>query len=255
MTSERDLDSIASALSLQPSETVLEIGPGTGMLTKKLITRGCRVVAVEKDLDLVDHLRKSFWQPNLEVMPGDILRFDIATALRAESPIKVVGNIPYNITTPILEWLIDQKRSVSEAVLTVQWEVAQRLAAKPGKKDWGSLSVFLQLYADVELLRKIDKSHFRPVPQVDSAVIRLRFLKEPRFALTSEDHFFSLVRRAFQKRRKTILNALADKGSEDLSKTVLLAAFSKLGIDLQRRPETLTLQEWADLSESLGTAL
>ena len=253
MSSERDLAFIASALSLKPEDTVLEIGPGTGALTKLLLARGCRVAAVEKDAVLVAHLRQNFWQPNLEIVPGDILRFDIPAALKADTPIKVVGNIPYNITSPIIEWLIAGRKHISEAVLTVQWEVARRLAAQPGGKEWGSLSVFLQFYADVHFLKKIDKSHFRPAPAVDSGVLRVTFLNKPRFPLTDEAHVFSLVRRAFQKRRKTLLNALVDNKDREPSKKGLLAAFSACRIDPKRRPETLTLREWADLSESLGS--
>ena len=253
MSNERDLAFIASALSLKPEDTVLEIGPGTGTLTKRLLARACRVVAVEKDADMVSHLRQNFWEPNLEVIPGDILQFGIQDALKPGAPVKVVGNIPYNITSPIIEWLIASRKIVSEAVLTVQWEVARRLAAQPGGRDWGSLSVFLQFYADVRFLKKIDKSHFHPAPKVDSGVLRIIFLNKPRFPLTRETHFFGLVRRAFQKCRKTLLNALADKEDMEPSKKGLLAAFSACRIDPKRRPETLTLREWADLSESLGS--
>jgi len=254
MTSRRDLDFIVDSLVLEPGEKVLEIGPGLGALTEILLGRGCPVVAVEKDVALADLLRQKYQGADLEVIPQDILLLDLGKKLSLSAPIKVVGNIPYNITSPILEWLVDHRAWVSEAVLTVQWEVAQRLAAKPGKKDWGSLSVFLQFYSDVELLRKIDKSHFNPAPRVDSAVLRFRFLKTPRFSLSNEPFFFALVRRAFQKRRKTLLNALEEKGSETLGKQALAKAFSGLQIDPRRRPETLSLKEWALLSESLGSA-
>ena len=257
MTSQRDLVSIADALSIEEGETVLEIGPGMGALTKVLFEKGARVVAVEKDTDCAEYLRHLFIEKqksaDLQVISENILKLDLKAGLNFKEPIKVAGNIPYYITSPILEWLISQRASVSEAVLTVQWEVAQRLAAKPGKKDWGSLSVFLQFYADVQLLRKIDKSHFHPAPKVDSGVILIRFLRSGRFPRVDESIFFLLVRRAFQKRRKTLLNALADKKGGFLAKENLQNAFQRLAIDAGRRPETLSIREWADLSESLGS--
>ena len=256
MTSPRDLSAIAGALDICPGEKVLEIGPGAGALTAELLSRGAEVIAVEKDPRLADFLKKkeSPAGSSLRIIRQDILTVDIQKDLPTREPVKVAGNIPYNITSPILEWLITQRPWVTVAVLTVQWEVAQRLAAKPGGKDWGSLSVFLQLYTEVTLLHKIDKSHFYPPPKVDSGILKLTFLKTPRFALKDEAFFFSLVRRAFQKRRKTLLNALADKKDAVASKKTLAAALGRLNIDPKRRPETLTLREWANLSESLGTA-
>ena len=171
MTSQRHSGFIVDALSLAPGERVLEIGPGLGALTELLLNRGCPVVAVEKDAVLVDLLRYKYRNADLEVIHQDVLSLDLEGKASPEAPLKVIGNIPYNITSPILEWLIKHRARITTAVLTVQWEVARRLAAKPGNKDWGSLSVFLQFYSDVELLRKIDKSHFNPVPRVDSAVL------------------------------------------------------------------------------------
>ena len=253
MTSASDLAAVADALNIEPGEEVLEIGPGAGALTRELLGRGARVFAVERDASLTASLKENFKDAPLRVVSKDILRLTSEQEPALRGPLKAAGNIPYHITSPIIEWLIAQRAGVSLAVLTVQWEVARRLSAKPGGKDWGSLSVFLQFYADVEFLRKIDKSHFYPAPKVDSGVIRLRFLKTPRFALSDEERFFSLVRRAFQKRRKTLLNALADENSAILSKKSLSETLSRLPIDARRRPETLSLQEWADLSEALGS--
>ena len=252
MTSVRDLAAIADALSIKPGETVLEIGPGTGALTGPLLERGAHVIAVEKDAALARELEKKFADAPLRVLVKDILQLDLRD-LKSPSVLKVAGNIPYYITSPIIEWLISQRKCVSQTVLTVQWEVARRLAAEPGGKDWGSLSIFLRYYANVEFLRKIDKSCFFPVPKVHSGVIRLTFLGRPRFTLTDESLFFSLVRRAFQKRRKTLLNALEAPESQEPTKETLRQAFSQLDIDPRRRPETLSLDEWAALSEALGS--
>ena len=172
-----------------------------------------------------------------------------------EQPIRVAGNIPYHITSPILEWLIEQRALVSEAVLTVQKEVADRLLAKPGTKTWGSLTVFVSFYARVSPVCQIGRSQFWPSPKVDSTAIRLDFQKGVAVSVRSEETFFRLVRKAFQKRRKTVLNALSDDTVASLNKTRLEAYLKQAGIDPQRRPETLTLAEWAVLVELLRGVL
>ncbi len=253
MTSERDLVFIAGALSIRPHETVLEIGPGLGALTEALLASGAEVIAVEKDAALAADLRSRSEGHTLKIIQKDILRLDLADERPEKKPLKVAGNIPYNITSPILEWLISQRARVSEAVLTVQWEVARRLTAKPGNKNWGSLSFFLQFYADVELLGKIDKSHFYPVPKVDSGIVRIRFLGHGRFPVSDEEALFRCVRRTFQKRRKTLLNALLSSEPGASSKEALAQVLAKLSVDPRRRAETLSILEWTKLSEALGS--
>ena len=249
MVEGRELSFIADALCLKDKEKVLEIGPGLGFLTRALLEKGADVIAVEKDRRLAGYLRGCYAGKSLKIIESDVLDLDLNREFDAQSPIKVIGNIPYNITSPILEWLITQRKCVSEAVLTMQWEVAQRLSAHPGTKTWGSLSLFLQVYSEVNVLRKISRSHFFPVPKVDSAVVRLTFFKEPKYPIMDERIFFELVHRAFQKRRKTILNALAVEDSKQFSKEVLAATLKRAGIDPIRRPETLTIPEWVALSD------
>ena len=208
-------------------------------------------MAVECDKIYARFLRDYFYDREFRLIESDILKIDIKQSFQSTYPIKVVGNIPYNITSPILQWLIRQRQLIREAVLTTQWEVADRLTAKPGSKSWGTLSIFLQFYAEVSLLKKISPSSFYPSPKVDSAVIRVQFLKKPRFKIPDEEIFFKLVRRAFQKRRKTLLNALADENLKNYSKPLLAQAFTKAAIDPMRRSETLTLEEWVRLYEPL----
>ncbi len=251
MVSSQELSFISDALSLKEGEKVLEIGPGLGFLTRALLERGAHVIAVEKDRLLARRLSAEFPASALQVVEKDILKYGLAEDLGLREPIKVAGNIPYNITSPILEWLIDQRHLVSQVVLTTQWEVAQRLTAHPGTKIWGALSIFVQVYAQVSILKKISKANFFPVPKVDSAVVNLNFAKEPLFVIPNEEHFFFLVRRAFQKRRKTILNALADDDLKALAKEPLTLALQKAGINPIRRPETLSIPEWAHLSQLL----
>ena len=244
MVDEAALQAIAEAVTVKKEETLIEIGPGLGFLTRRLAQKTNHLIAIEKDKAFAAYLSKMFNGSSVKIIEADILKVDIKTAY-------VVGNIPYNITSPILEWLIFHRRSVKQAVLTMQWEVAERLMAKPGGKLWGSLSIFVQIYTKVSLVRKVSRQCFWPAPEVDSAIVKLEFLISPSVEIESEDHFFKIVRRAFQKRRKTILNSLLDKEGGVFSKSAVTEALKKVGIDSMRRPETLNLQEWAKLSNDM----
>lgn len=248
MISEGTLRFIADSLNIQKGETVLEIGPGLGFLTKELLERGANLLAVEQDRRFAQFLEKKFEGCSVRIINDDILKTDLAALVTRGQKLKVAGNIPYNITSPILQWLIEQRQAVREAVMTVQYEVAVRLAAGPGTKDWGALSVFVQFYSDLSFLKKVGKESFYPSPDVESAVVRLVLLDEPRVRVRDEALFFQTVRKAFQKRRKTLLNALE---SEQFDKARLTPIFKALSIDPSRRPETLTLGEWASLADGL----
>ena len=247
MVDEGVLEFIANSMDFKKGEPVIEIGPGLGFLTRFLLSHGATVTAVEKDPAYVGFLIPYFKHKKFRVVQSDILKTKLLE-LGLGGPVKVCGNIPYNITSPILEWLISQKDLVSMVVLTVQWEVAERLEAQPGSKTWGALSVFLQYHARIETLKRIKSASFSPAPKVDSAVIRLTFLKNPSHPVKNEETFFFLVRRAFQKRRKTLLNALESESDEKFSKRNLEAVLRTISIDPQRRPETLALEEWAILA-------
>lgn len=251
MNDEGDLRFIADSLGACAGEAVLEIGPGLGALTAALLEKGLQVKAVEKDHSLADHLKIFFKDSSLEVFCRDILAFDLAGDLKRVSPIAVCGNIPYNITSPILSWLVEHRAFVKSAVLTMQYEVAERLTGKPGHKAWGAVSVSLQAYADVTFLRKIPRSHFFPAPKVDSGVVRLDFLPHPRFETGDKDIFHEIVSRAFQKRRKTLLNALENE-AKGHGKAKLGQVFSVLGIDPKRRSEMLSVSEWVLLAHHLS---
>ena len=250
MIDENTLRFISNAMDLEKDETVLEIGPGLGFLTRQLFNRGARVFAIEKDPIYARFLTQFFKDKSFRLIEGDVLKSDISK-MDFQKPVKVLGNIPYNITSPILEWLIQHKTFISEAVLTVQWEVANRLKAVPGTKEWGALSIFLQFHAEVKILKRISPEAFSPSPKVDSAVIHIRFYEKPHFQVKDEKLFFSTIRRAFQKRRKTLLNALADENDSFFSKKNLETVFQRIKVDPIRRPETLTIQEWVALVNSL----
>lgn len=251
MTRERDLRFIADALDLVTGETVLEIGPGLGALTRVLLEKGMKVLAVEKDRSLAAYLSENFGGNSLRVVSQDILEFDPSGVSDLKVPVAVIGNIPYNVTSPILFWLIEHRRFFRRAVLTMQKEVAERLTGSPGTKVWGALSVSVQAYADVVFLKKISKGNFYPVPKVDSAVVRLDFLENPRYAAGLGELFHETVARAFQKRRKTLLNALEDP-QKGLPKEILKNIFEDTDIDPRRRPETLSIQEWTRLTARLS---
>ena len=247
MIQEENLEAVAEALDLREGETVFEIGPGLGFLTRCLLKHRWRVIAIEKDAKFVTYLKEVFNGEPLHVIESDILQLDLKKAPFLKTPVKITGNIPYHITSPLLEWLILQRALISGVVLMLQWEVALRLMARSGTKEWGPLSIFVQVYARVELVKRIPRSHFYPAPHVDSALVKLTFSDTPLYSIQNEEAFFGLVRRAFQKRRKTLLNSLKEDENETRSKQVLLRAFEKAGIDPRRRPETLSIPEWAAL--------
>ncbi len=251
MVSETALTFIRDALELAEGDRVLEIGPGLGFLTSLILEKNVTLVAVEKDKIFASRLSRHFDKSRVQVFPEDILNFDLKSSLSPEAALKVAGNIPYNITSPILEWLIIQREFISCAVLTVQREVAERLGAKPGTKAWGALSIFIQVYSKAEVLKQIPRSSFFPAPNVDSAVVKFNFSKKPLFPIKDEDRFFGLVRRAFQKRRKTILNALFSEEDPAFSKEALSKTFSMTDIDPMRRSETLSIPEWCRLTDRL----
>jgi 16S rRNA (adenine1518-N6/adenine1519-N6)-dimethyltransferase len=239
---------IARAAALTPDETVLEIGPGLGHLTRALLDEGAKVVAVERDRDMVKALG-DIEDPRLKVVEANAAHVTFAEV--AEVPdVTVVGNLPYHLTSPILFEILDQQRSVKRAVLTVQKEVADRLAAKPGGRDYGLLTVLLDVFFVVESLHTLPARLFHPPPKVDSAVIRLTRRAAPKAEISDEAHFRRVVKAAFAQRRKTLLNSL--KSDKTLASAEQYAqALSDAGIDPGRRAETLATEEFAALERAL----
>ena len=240
LNDQRVLNKIIEAGAFTSGDTVVEIGPGKGSLTRLLASRLKTLYAVEYDKDLVAGL--SF--PNAHIIHADFLKWNFDDV---PAPVKVIGNIPYYISTPIIERLLEHRGHVTEAFLTVQKEFGGRLAAKPGGKDYGSLSCFIQYYADVKVLFKIKNTCFTPPPKVDSCFVRLAFHPKPVYHPKDEQKMFAVIRMAFTQRRKTIVNALsplADKGR-------LSAVLLRLGLSPRARPETLNLQNYVDIADAL----
>jgi 16S rRNA (adenine1518-N6/adenine1519-N6)-dimethyltransferase len=232
-----------------PGDLVVEIGPGQGALTAELARRAGRVVALEVDRALVERLAGRF--PQVEVFQADARTWDYS-ALRAPGGgrVLVVGNLPYSVGKPILQALVAARRAIQEMALMLQREVAERVVAPPGSRVYGSLSVLTQLYCEVRIALRVPPGAFRPPPRVESAVLHLRVLAEPRVALADEQHFHVVVRTAFAQRRKTLANALA--AGLGLPAEGVRHAIEGVGIDPKRRAETLTIPEFAAVAARLS---
>ena len=234
---------------------VLEIGAGLGVLTRALaeaVGETGRVVSLEIDRELLPALAETVGTlPQVTVVPGDAMALDWPAFLTehfGEAPVKVVANIPYNITSPLLTTLLAYKPPLALIVLLVQKEVAQRLAAAPGTPDFGSLSVFTQFHAAVETVGIVPRRVFLPAPDVDSAIVRLIPHAAPPVAVADEARFFAVVRAAFGQRRKSLLNALSGDPSLGWSREQAAAALTQAQIDPLRRGESLGLAEFARLA-------
>jgi len=239
---------IVDAAAISPGETVLEIGPGIGTLTQGLLEKGAHVVAVELDkrlLEVLSHTLSGY--ENVRILHGDILKVDIP-ALTERRPFKVVANLPYYITTPILMTLLERRLPATRLVTMVQKEVADRMAAKPGGKAYGALSVAIQYYTEPQPVLLVPPRAFLPPPAVDSVVVCCKARPQPAVLVKNENLFFRTVRAAFSQRRKTLQNALRTMG---ISKEAIAAALEDAAIDGARRGETLSLEEFAALADRL----
>jgi 16S rRNA (adenine1518-N6/adenine1519-N6)-dimethyltransferase len=229
-------------------DVVVEIGPGEGALTGDLAARAGRVIALEVDAELVARLRRRF--PGVEVIEADARGWDYGALARpAGGRVLAVGNLPYSVGKPILQALVEARTAIDAMALMLQREVADRVAAPPGSKVYGSLSVLTQLYCDVRVALRVPPGAFRPPPKVESAVLLLRPLPAPRVAVADERRFHVVVHAAFAQRRKTLANALA--GGLGLSARQARAAADAAGVDPGRRAETLTLADFARLAGAL----
>jgi 16S rRNA (adenine1518-N6/adenine1519-N6)-dimethyltransferase len=238
---------ILDAFDPQPDETLVEIGPGPGALTRPLLERAAPLHVVELDRDLAAQLRAEFAPERLVVHEADALRFDFCALAPPGGKLRLIGNLPYNVSTPLLFHLLDQEHCIHDMLFMLQKEVVDRMAAVPGGKDYGRLSVMIQWRLRVEKLFDVRPGAFTPPPKVDSSVVRLVPHGQPPIQVRDPDAFARVVLLAFAQRRKTLRNNL--KG---LLATGVLEA---LGIDPQRRAETLTLNEFAALANALPPAI
>lgn len=243
------LQDILEGTDINKNDFIIEIGPGVGTLTKELLKRAKKVCAIELDSDLIAILKEELKHyPNFELIHKDVLKTNFNEIIKDESSIKIVANLPYYITTPIISKILNNKYNFKTLTIMIQKEVGERMISEPNCKQYGALSLLVQYYCDVEVLRKVSPYAFIPSPKVDSMVIKLTKLNNPRVKIKSEDLFFRIIRCSFNMRRKTLWNALK---ALKLSREYIEKAFDKSGIDPKRRGETLSIEEFGLLSDCI----
>ncbi len=256
LTSEEILEEVISKAKISKDDIILEIGPGIGTLTSKLLETGAEVISVEVDLELIQPLKDRFFMyDNFTIISADILKVDIYTEILrilkekkkdlGNRKIKVVANIPYYITTPIIFKLLENRNIVSEIYIMVQKEVAERICAKIGTKESSSITYMVSYYTEYLWDIYVDKTKFMPSPKVDSKVIALRFREKPYPEVKNEELYFEIIRSAFLHRRKTFLNSIS--ASNKIDKKIISSVMEELGIDLRIRAEKITDEMYADI--------
>lgn len=256
LTSEEILEEIISKAKISKDDIILEIGPGIGTLTSKLLETGAEVISVEVDLELIRPLKERFFMyNNFTIISSDILKIDIYSEIVKilenkgktlnDKKIKVVANIPYYITTPIIFKLLESRNIVSEIYIMVQKEVAERICAKIGTKESSSITYMVSYYTEYLWDIYVDKTKFVPSPKVDSKVIALKFREKPYPEVKNEELYFEIIRSAFLHRRKTFLNSIS--ASNKIDKKIISNIMEELGIDLRIRAEKITDKMYADI--------
>ncbi len=252
LTSQTVLEEIADAAEIDGGG-VLEIGPGFGVLTQELSKHAKKVVSIEIDERLNDVLDYTLAEcENVKIINADVMKTDLPKLIADEfgnERISVAANLPYYITTPIITMLLEQKLAINNIVIMIQKEVAQRLNAQPGTKDYGAITLLCRYYTEPEIITTVPAGLFVPPPKVDSAVLKLRILDEPAVKVKDEAVFFKTVKAAFAQRRKTLLNCLAQ--AFPMSKPELTELMESIGITPSRRGETLSIEEFAKLADAL----
>ncbi|TQQ84017.1 16S rRNA (adenine(1518)-N(6)/adenine(1519)-N(6))-dimethyltransferase RsmA [Peptacetobacter hominis] len=251
------IDRILEGARVSEGDKIIEVGPGIGTLTREMAKKAEKVTAIEIDKNLIPILEETLSDfDNVEVVNEDILKVDIEKLVEEKlsgGPVKLIANLPYYITTPIVMKFLEEDIPVTDIVVMVQKEVADRMNAVPSTKDYGALSVAVQYYCDTEIVAKAPRHMFIPQPNVDSTVIGLHIREEKKYNAENEDIFFKTVKAAFGQRRKTLLNSLSSMGM--LDKASVKEVLSDAGIDEKRRGETLSIEEFAHLSNIINERL
>lgn len=236
-------NSVAAA-EIKPTDTIIEIGPGTGILTKELVKSGAKIFSIEKDFELIRTLEKNLGTPkNLKVIHQDALWFDLGNI---PAGYKVVANIPYNITSPIIRKFLQNEKKPSIMILMLQKEVAQRIVAKAGNSDRGLLTIIVEFYSDAQILFDVSRREFYPAPKVDSALVKLKVKSRKYKTDINSEKFFKIVKAGFSSKRKQLHNSLA--ATLRLQKNIVIDILKKAEIDPTLRAEDLTLDDWLTLS-------
>lgn len=253
------INGIVEASNIQKEDLVIEIGPGLGTLTSELLENAGKVIAIELDENMLPILNDRFkLYDNFELLNEDILKVDlnklISENMGGLSKAKVVANLPYYITTPIIMKLLENKLNIESITVMVQKEVADRITAKPGDKLSGSITYSVDYYAEAEKIVFVDKSSFIPAPEVDSEVIKLQIREEPKVHVENEELFFKVIKASFMQRRKTLLNGLSNSGIIK-DKEILKEILQKLGLSVDIRGEKLTIEQFAELSNLIDKTI
>ncbi|MBP2032313.1 16S rRNA (adenine1518-N6/adenine1519-N6)-dimethyltransferase [Clostridium algifaecis] len=243
------LEDILDSSNVSNKDLIIEIGPGVGTLTRELLKRAEVVYAVELDLNLIPILQEELKDfSNFKLIHGDALKVDFNEIIGDRDNVKFVANLPYYVTTPIISRILNENYNFKSLTIMIQKEVGERIASDPGCKEYGALSILVQYYCNVHIVRRVSPSSFIPSPKVDSIVINMEKLNEPRVKVKDKNLFFKIVRFSFNMRRKTLWNALK---SLKMSKTDMELAFEKSNIDPKRRGETLSIKEFGKLSDCI----
>ena len=253
------INGIVEASNIQKEDLVIEIGPGLGTLTSELLENAGKVIAIELDENMLPILNDRFkLYDNFELLNEDVLKVDlnklISENMGGLSKAKVVANLPYYITTPIIMKLLENKLNIESITVMVQKEVADRITAKPGDKLSGSITYSVDYYAEAEKIVFVDKSSFIPAPEVDSEVIKLQIREEPKVHVENEELFFKVIKASFMQRRKTLLNGLSNSGIIK-DKESLKEILQKLGLSVDIRGEKLTIEQFAELSNLIDKTI
>lgn len=247
------LDKIIRSADITEEDCVIEIGPGIGCVTQALLENAGKVISIEIDDQLIPILTEQFGnEPNFKLIHKDVLKVDLKKLIEEESPhkkVKVVANLPYYITTPIIMTLLENELPIESITVMVQKEVADRLASKPGTKQYGAITVSVNYFCDSYLVANVPRNCFMPRPNVDSAVIQLRLHDEPPVKAQNTKQLFRIIKAAFMLRRKTLLNTLAAHGDLGIEKEKLKQLLEDSGVGAQTRGETLSIEEFARLSD------
>ncbi|CUP74266.1 MAG: 16S rRNA (adenine(1518)-N(6)/adenine(1519)-N(6))-dimethyltransferase RsmA [Clostridium baratii] len=243
------LNDIVKGADVNEEDFVIEIGPGVGTLTAHLLNKAKKVTSIELDNDLIPILKEELGDnEHFSLIHNDALKVDFNEIIGDEKSVKLVANLPYYVTTPIIVNLLKNNYNFKSLTIMIQKEVAERIDAEPNCKEYGSLSLLVQYYCNTKIVRKVAPSSFIPRPKVESIVIRLDRLEKPRVEVTDEKFMFELIRNSFNMRRKTLWNGVKNIG---VNKDDLKKAFEEAGIDPKRRGETLSLEEFAALSNKI----
>ena len=237
---ERFIRKVVSSMELN-NDIIIEIGPGSGQITRYLMPKAKKLYCVEKDTSLINILKKRFVSDSVEFINGDILTFDLSFL---KTKAVIFGNVPFNISNRLIRYLVRNRNFIKKGYFTFQKEFVRKLAASPRKKEYGYISCFIQYYADIKIIFDIPKESFYPKPEVDASFIGIEFFDNPRIKAKNEDFLFKLIRSAFSARRKKIINALSGFGDREYILKVLKSA----NIDESLRPQDLSLGDYCSIA-------